>query len=228
MKHPEPIVAPSPFKGVLVWAIVGVGLVAAVMLAWALRPKPSAVGATGGGMRSVLAAEPASSDAFAEVKPFALTERSGAEVTLETLRGRPWVASFVFTRCGGPCPRVSGSMKQLHARLKDTDVRLVTFTVDPEYDTPAILSEYADALGADKERWLFLTGSADALRDVSVQSFQLPVERDESQPPGQLVTHKTLLCVVDRKGTIRGYYDGESDEGVAQADARARFLSRAP
>lgn len=226
MKHRAPPIAASPFKGMLVLAILGVGLVAAVMLAWTLRPTSGANGDNG--MRSVLAAEAKSPESFAAVKPFALTERSGAEVTLETLRGRPWVASFVFTRCGGPCPRVSASMKQLQARLKDTDVRLVTFTVDPEYDTPAILSAYADVLGADKERWLFLTGAPDALRDVSIQSFQLPVERDEMQPPGQLVTHKTLLCVVDRTGTIRGYYDGESDEGVAQADARAQFLSRAP
>jgi cytochrome oxidase Cu insertion factor (SCO1/SenC/PrrC family) len=118
-------------------------------------------------------------------------------------------------------------MKQLQSMLAGTDVRLVTFTVDPQYDTPTVLREYAQLLGADAERWLFLTGSPEALIEVSVKSFQLPVERDELQPPGQLVTHKTLLTVVDRTGRVRGYYDGETDAGVQQAAARADFLSQA-
>jgi protein SCO1/2 len=176
----------------------------------------------------VLAAETESDEAFARVQPFELVERSGAKVTLETLKGRPWVASFVFTRCSGPCPRVSASMKKVQALTAGTDVRLVSFSVDPLYDTPAVLREYAQLFDAEKDRWLFLTGTLEAMRDVSFQSFQLPFERDETQPVGQLVTHKTLLTVVDKDGVIRGYYDGESDEGVAQAAARAQFLSRAP
>ncbi len=224
MTFRAPEVAAPPFNRVFLLGILGFGLVLAVLLAWRLRPDAG----TGSGTRSVLAATADSPDEFATVQPFTLTERSGAEVSLDTLRGRPWVASFVFTRCTGPCPRVSGSMRQLQGRLANTDTRLVTFTVDPKYDTPEVLREYANLLGADPERWLFLTGTPAAIQDVSVQSFQLPVERDEMQPPGQLVTHKTLLCVVDRKGVIRGYYDGESDEGVKQAAARADFLSRTP
>ncbi len=223
MKHTVPETAAPPFKALLTIGILG--LVVTLALLYALRPK--LVG-SGSGTRSVLAADADSTEAFASVQPFRLTERSGAEVTLDTLKGRPWVASFVFTRCSGPCPRISASMKKVQGLLAGTDVRLVTFSVDPAYDTPAVLREYAQRFDADPERWLFLTGTPDALRDVSVQSFQLPIERDESQPVGQLVTHKTLLTVVDRAGVIRGYYDGESDEGVAQAAARAQFLSRTP
>ncbi|MCY2960358.1 MAG: SCO family protein [Planctomycetota bacterium] len=223
MKHNVPETAAPPFQRLLLMGFLGLAITLALMLA--LRPKSPG---TGSGTRSVLAAESDSAESFATVKPFRLTERSGAEVSLDTLKGRPWVASFIFTRCSGPCPRVSGSMKKVQALLAGTDVRLVTFSVDPLHDTPEILREYALRFEADPERWLFLTGTLEAMRDVSFQSFQLPFERDEAQPVGQLVTHKTLLTVIDREGVIRGYYDGESDEGVAQAAARAQFLSRAP
>jgi cytochrome oxidase Cu insertion factor (SCO1/SenC/PrrC family) len=222
MTKPVPETAAPPFNRVLVIGLVGLGITLAVLLAWRLKP-----GVASSVSESVLATAADSPESFNAIQPFRLTERSGAEVTLDTLLGRPWIASFVFTRCSGPCPRISGSMKQLQSMLAGTDVRLVSFTVDPQYDTPAVLREYAQLLGADAERWLFLTGEPQALIDVSEKSFQLPVERDELQPPGQLVTHKTLLTVVDRTGRIRGYYDGETDAGVQQAAARADFLSQA-
>jgi len=223
MKNSVPETAAPPFNRALLLGVLGIGLFAALLVAWRFRP-----GAQSSGTRSVLAAEADSAESFAEVQPFRLIERSGLEVTLDTLKGRPWVASFIFTRCSGPCPRMSASMKKVQGLLTGTDVRLVTFSVDPEYDTPAVLREYAQRFGADAERWLFLTGTSEAIRELSFKSFQLPIERDESQPVGQLVTHKTLLTVVDGEGVIRGYYDGESDEGVAQAAARAQFLSRKP
>ncbi|MBL8861395.1 MAG: SCO family protein [Planctomycetes bacterium] len=221
--NPAPAPTAPPFRRLLVIGIAGLVLSLGALLL--LRSRMSSD--TQGG-RNVLAAAPDSTEAFARVQPFQLTERSGAEVTLATLAGRPWIASFVFTRCSGPCPRISASMRKLQSILAGTDVRLVTFTVDPQYDTPQVLGEYAERFGAERERWLFLTGSPSALADVSVKSFQLPFQRDETQPVGQLVTHKTLLTVVDADGVIRGYYDGESDAGVAQAAARAQYLSRKP
>lgn len=223
MKNSAPEVAAPPFGRMLVVGFVGLAIT--LSLLWFLRARTGESGDTSG---TVLAAPADSAESFAAVKPFRLTESKGSEVTLDTLKGRPWIASFVFTRCSGPCPRVSGSMKKVQALTAGTDVRLVTFTVDPLHDTPAVLDEYAGILRADRERWLFLTGTLEALRAVSFESFQLPFERDETQPVGQLVTHKTLLTVVDRHGMIRGYYDGESDQGVAQAAARAQFLSKAP
>jgi protein SCO1/2 len=119
-------------------------------------------------------------------------------------------------------------MRRLQTDLAGTDVRLVSFSVDPLYDTPQVLEEYARNVGADPARWLFLTGPLDEIRRVSFESFRLPFERDEAQPPGQLVAHRTVLTVVDREGQIRGYYDGETDSGVEQARARARFLANGP
>jgi cytochrome oxidase Cu insertion factor (SCO1/SenC/PrrC family) len=218
-----PAPAAPPFRRLL--AVGVVGLVLSLVGIWLVRTRLAPVEAGGGNTLSVAADAP---DAFARVQPFRLAERGGDVVDLDDLAGRPWVASFVFTRCTGPCPRISASMKQLQGLTAGSDVRLVTFTVDPQYDTPAVLAEYARRLGADPERWLFLTGAPQEITDVSVNSFQLPVQRDESQPVGSLVTHKTLLTVVDGEGVIRGYYDGESDAGVAQAAARALYLAKQP
>src|SRR5690606_23950956 len=129
MKNSVPDTAAPPFNRLLLLGVLGIGLVAVLIVAWRFRP-----GASSSGTRSVLAAEPDSAESFAQVQPFRLTERSGAEVTLDTLKGRPWVASFIFTRCSGPCPRMSASMKKVQGLLAGTDVRLVTFSVDPEYD----------------------------------------------------------------------------------------------
>ena len=134
----------------------------------------------------------------------------------------------MFTRCTGPCPRITANMRKLQDELAGTDVRLVSFTVDPLHDTPQVLDGYARAIGADPARWLFLTGPLDDVRRLSFESFRLPFERDEAQPPGQLVAHRTVLTVVDREGQIRGYYDGEAESGVEQARARARFLASGP
>jgi cytochrome oxidase Cu insertion factor (SCO1/SenC/PrrC family) len=224
--HSTPAPAAPPFRRLL--AIGVVGLVLSLIGIYFVRTRlaPVAAGAgTGGSALSVAADSP---EAFARVQPFRLTERSGREVDLGDLAGRPWVASFVFTRCAGPCPRISAGMQKLQGLVAGSDVRLVTYTVDPQYDTPAVLAEYARRFEADPERWLFLTGAPAEIEAVSVASFQLPFQRDESQPVGQLVTHKTLLTVVDGQGVIRGYYDGESELGVAQAAARALHLSKKP
>jgi cytochrome oxidase Cu insertion factor (SCO1/SenC/PrrC family) len=171
-------------------------------------------------------AQPAdSTEGYNQVAPFALTERSGRTITRNELLGKPWIASFVFTRCTGPCPRISSNMKKMQDRLAGESVRLVTFSVDPEYDTPEVLAKYADALGADPERWWFLTGTTDAIQAISRKSFMLPIERDASRPVGQSVTHRTVLTVVDKNCRVRGYYDGESDAGIDQALARAKYLA---
>jgi uncharacterized membrane protein YozB (DUF420 family)/cytochrome oxidase Cu insertion factor (SCO1/SenC/PrrC family) len=142
-----------------------------------------------------------------KVAPFTLTERSGRAFSRAELDGHPWVADFVFTRCGGPCPLVSNVMEKVQASLGRSDARLVTFTVDPTHDTPTVLSEYATLHHAE-DRWSFLTGDEAAIANLVSASFHLPMSRDPGAPVGQLVTHSTRLVLVDREGQIRGYYDG--------------------
>jgi cytochrome oxidase Cu insertion factor (SCO1/SenC/PrrC family) len=179
---------------------------------------------SGGGM--VLAAAPDSPAVFSEVGAFELVERSGAKVKREDLLGRPWVASFVFTRCTGPCPKVVGTLKKLQARLEDGGARIVTFSVDPEWDSPEVLRRYAAEVGANPQRWLFLTGEEKAIRALISNSFLSAAERAPvgEAPIGQQVSHSTRLVAVDKKCRVRGFYAGESDEAVDLLVQRLAFL----
>jgi protein SCO1 len=162
-------------------------------------------------------------DDLGEVADFALTERSGETVRRADLLGKVWVAAFGFTRCTGPCPQVSGTMARLQAELAgQPDVRLVSFSVDPDHDSPEVLREYAQRFGADPQRWLFLTGPRREMYRLIQESFHLAVQQSEGEArkPGQEVTHSFKLALVDRAGHIRGYFDGRQvdEEGQPVAD----------
>ena len=151
------------------------------------------------------------------IEDFSLTERSGRTVTKKDLLGKPWVACFVFTRCAGPCPRVSGQFYQLQKDLKDTDFKLVTFTVDPKNDTPEVLSRYAESVGADPEKWLFLTGDQKDIFHLIEKSFLMPVQENTgpARKPGFEVIHTTNVMLVDKDGRVLGKYNAVNDEEMA-------------
>ena len=144
--------------------------------------------------------------------PFALNERGGRSITNRDLSGKIWVADFVYTTCPGPCPAVTAGMAGLQKQiLNDPQVQLVTFTVDPVTDTPAVLARYADAYGADPNRWWFLTGSEKQMYDLIQNGFLQAVQDNRGRPPqpGQYtVTHSTYLALVDGDGVVRGFYNG--------------------
>ncbi len=161
---------------------------------------------------------------------FTLTERSGREFTAADLRGKVWIASFIFTRCSGPCPQVTAAMADWQREFAgQPDVRLVTFTVDPEYDTPKILSQYADRFHADADRWLFLTGKESDVYQLLREGFKVGASKNADAAPGEAVSHDTHLAVVDRRGRVRGYFsafpDPDSDDpekDFQQSKARLR------
>src|SRR5689334_5815849 len=94
------------------------------------------------------------------VADFVLTNQDGRVISLSDLRGHVWIADIIFTRCAGPCPRMTRQMKSMQEALPPTGrAELVTLTTDPDYDTPAILKAYAERFGADTNRWMFLTGT---------------------------------------------------------------------
>jgi uncharacterized membrane protein YozB (DUF420 family)/cytochrome oxidase Cu insertion factor (SCO1/SenC/PrrC family) len=154
---------------------------------------------------------------------FTLTERSGRPVTRADLLGHVCVASFVFTRCPGPCPQVTRTMADLQGPLlKMPGVLLVTFTVDPDRDDPRELSRYADAFGADPDRWLFLTGSEKTIYDLMEKGLRVPrpgrpVNKDGKSSPD--VEHSTRLVVIDAAGLVQGYFDGMLDRTNGDEDA---------
>ena len=99
-------------------------------------------------------------------------------MTAADLRGKVWIASFIFTRCSGPCPQVTAAMADLQKDFASQPDALVTFTVDPEYDTPKILSQYADRFHADADRWLFLTGKQAYIYKLLRDGFKVGADRN--------------------------------------------------
>jgi protein SCO1/2 len=157
---------------------------------------------------------------LSQVQDFALTERSGRTVTRADLLGKVWVASFIFTRCNGACPQIVGTLARLQKELDQEpfrDVMMVSFSVDPDYDTPEVLQGYSQRFGADPQRWLFLTGKREDVYRLIQESFLVAVQQNEgaARKPGNEVTHSQRLAVVDRKGRLRGFFDGRQvdDEG---------------
>ncbi|GIW39763.1 MAG: hypothetical protein KatS3mg076_0340 [Candidatus Binatia bacterium] len=160
---------------------------------------------------------------------FRLVERSGKEVSEEDLAGFFWVASFVFTRCRTVCPAITSSLARIQDDLfrLDRRFRLVSFSVDPEYDTPPVLSEYARRFRADPERWWFLTGDASQLEPVVFRGFHLAFERKEGEgDPNERITHTDRLVLVDDRSRIRGYYRATEPEDLERLLADARNLAR--
>jgi cytochrome oxidase Cu insertion factor (SCO1/SenC/PrrC family) len=142
------------------------------------------------------------------VPDFVLTDQTGREFrSSERLNGKVWVANFIFTNCAGPCPRMSGQIRQLRDAIKSSDVRFVSFTIDPARDTPQVLAAYGERFGADPGRWHFLTGPQSELHRLCRNAFLL------GDVDGRL-EHSTRFVLVDRHSRIRGFYDTSDQESV--------------
>lgn len=158
------------------------------------------------------------------VPQFELTNQNGQPFGSAQLQGKIWIADFIFTSCPGPCPIISSRMSELQRPLENSDVHLVSFTVDPETDTPAVLRDYAQRLHAREGRWDFVTGPEAKLYPLISGGFKLAVT-DGAEELGVPV-HSTRAVLIDRKGTIRGYYDLLAPDGVAKLLADTSHLLR--
>jgi protein SCO1/2 len=183
--------------GLLVAALLAI-LLAALVQQWR-RPEPPPV--------------------LGQVPAFSLTNRDGRTVSLADLAGRPWVADFVFTRCPASCPMMSARLARLNRDLpSELDVRLVSFSVDPEHDTPEVLQRYAESFQAP-DRWLFLTGKREDVRRLCVEGFKLGLDMAPAGTGPEPILHSTRFVLVDGEGRIRGYYEAFDEESVARLRA---------
>lgn len=147
---------------------------------------------------------------YGQIPAFELVAESGQPFSRQALDGKIWVADFIFTNCSGPCPRMSSLMRQVQQAASGMpEVRLISFTVDPERDTPGALAAYAARYHAQPERWRFLTGPRDSLDRLMRNDFKLG-NIDSS------FTHSTRLVLLDRQARIRGYYGTSEDNPVMQ------------
>ena len=144
------------------------------------------------------------------IPQFEFTNSDGNTVTLDNLKGKVWVADFIFTTCTMACPMMTGNMNIVHKKFKKNDnVRLVSISVYPEYDTPEVLKNYASQYDADTEKWLFLTGKEDAVKDIIRDGFKIGDYED-------IIFHSEKFALVDKKGIIRAYYNGMKSEDMKQ------------
>jgi protein SCO1/2 len=133
------------------------------------------------------------------VPEFSLTDQNGQTVTKADLRGKIWIADFIFTRCAGPCPLMTARMLEMQkALVKTPEVKLVSVTVDPEYDTPEVLKAYAEANFADPERWKFLTGDKAVIEKLVTEGFMQHLSEEGGEP-----VHGTMFLIVDGNGMVR-------------------------
>lgn len=158
---------------------------------------------------------------YGVVPDFQMVDQSGRPFSSrERLDGKIWVANFIFTTCAGPCPRMTGELRSLRDATREmSDLRLVSFTIDPARDTPEALAQYGRSFGADADRWFFLTGAQANLHNLSYKTFKLG-------PIDGTLEHSTRFVLVDRKGRIRGYYHSADRESLTQLLKDTRTLAR--
>ncbi len=164
-------------------------------------------------------AHKSSLEVFFVVPPFHLISQDGKAFDSGVLAGKIWVADFIYTTCPGPCPRMTSQMRQVEDAMKGTDVKFVSFTIDPDRDTPAALTEYAKEHGASPADWYFLTGPIAELQRLDRDVFKL------GNIDGTL-EHSTRFVLVDRQSRIRGFYETSDQQNIPKLIEDIRSLAR--
>ena len=148
---------------------------------------------------------PISKTPAVSVPDFRLTTQQGKPLTLSDMKGKIWVADFIFTQCPTICPAMTQEMARLQSEFVAEPVYFVSFSVDPERDTSSVLSRYAQAYGADERRWHFLTGDKAAIYALAKDGFSLAAGHN-----GTELLHSTRFVLVGSDGNIYGSYDSRS------------------
>lgn len=168
---------------------------------------------------------------YGAVPAFSLQAHTGDTITNRDLLGKVVVMNFIFTRCPTVCPMFSMKMRRVQDRTADLtgDLKLLSLTVDPQFDTAAVLSEYATVHGADPARWRFVTGPFETMRKVVSEGLMMAMESDGTLEGGvPNIVHSEHFVLIDPRGQIRGYYHSGDAVRVERMLRDARRLVRAP
>jgi protein SCO1 len=165
---------------------------------------------------------------YGQIASFTLTNQDGQPLSLSDLQGKVWVADIIFTRCPGPCLKMTRQMRELQAAFPaKSQAKLVSLTTDPVFDTPPVLKTYAQRFGVDFNRWLFLTGTQKQIANLAIDSLKLTaIEKkpEERESPVDLFVHSTIFVVVDKQAKLRGIFE-TSGEGIDPVKVRAELLA---
>ena len=176
-------------------------------------------------LRSALPAPLPPPPVLGTVPDFRLVDQTGAPFGPDRLKGRVWIADFVFTRCPDVCPRMTERLVGVHRALGER-ADVVSVSVDPTYDTPERLAAFARANGAESPRWHFLTGDSQHVQEAVLRGFNVAFSR-ESEDIATL-THGVHVVLVDGRGRIRGYYDSNDRDALERLVADARRFADHP
>lgn len=159
-----------------------------------------------------------------KVPHFTLVDESGRPFTEDKLRGKVWAATFFSSRCATDCPTTTRLLHevQIIARTRGVPLDLVSFSVDPEHDTPDVLRRYAEDHGADPKTWTFVTGNAESIRDAVVRGFEAAMQGHAGVDAADSgIAHGSRVVLVDRQLQIRGRYatTGKDEMGQLLGDA---------
>jgi protein SCO1/2 len=162
---------------------------------------------------------------YHHIAPFQFVDQDSNLVTNDTFAGKIYVADFFFTSCRTICPIMKTQMLRVHDEIKeDPDVLILSHTIDPEYDTVALLRDFARRLGVESQKWHFVTGAKDSIYKIAQTSYFTTALEDKSEPDGFI--HSGAFLLIDKAGRIRGKYDGTKDADVNQLIRDIQRLKR--
>jgi cytochrome oxidase Cu insertion factor (SCO1/SenC/PrrC family) len=174
------------------------------------------------GIVGILVSPPGKAKPLPDLGPapsFFFRDSLGKTFGSKDLKGRVWLADFIFVRCSGQCPLLTGAMEKLQDKWKTRGLALVSFTMDPN-NTPAELEGYAQNIHADTACWHFLSGDSQKVTRLAQKGFHLADQND----PNSNFIHSTRFTLVDGRGRIRATYDGMSGSDLENLDRDLRAL----
>ncbi len=159
------------------------------------------------------------------IPAFSLIDQDGKPFGDKDLNNKIYVANFFFTSCPTICPKMQTLMKKIQDTddfKKLNDFKLVSFTVDPDNDTPEKLKEFSSLIKAEKNRWYFLTGNRDSIYDLAYKGFMVNAMEDKKADGGFL--HSDIMLLIDKEKRVRGIYEGTSYKDVKRLIDEAKVL----
>ncbi len=162
---------------------------------------------------------------YPKIPAFSFVNHQNQKVTHKDMDGKIYVADFFFTTCPTICPLMKSNMLKVYERFKDNDdVRILSHTIDPGHDTPAVLGQYASDLGVETGMWQFVTGEREKIYEIGQKHYMVSAGTDPDEPGGFI--HSGSFILVDKDKHVRGMYDGTSELSTAQLIRDMRNLIR--
>ncbi len=168
---------------------------------------------------------------FHKIPEYQLINQNGEVFSTATLNGKIYVADFFFTRCGTICPKLSNNLSRVQSIFSaDTNVVIVSHTVDPNHDSASVLKEYAKKYDAKDKKWIFLTGEKEKIYQIAIKGYKLAVADASTYDKNvrsidETFIHSDKLMLIDKHGFVRGIYDGTKITEVERLIGEIKVLT---